>query len=324
MSVLLASARTAAQTIAVPETPLLHLAASDRARMTRLNRNWNDDIVNHRAEVLEIYAPLVQRADKAGIAVSRDVSYGDDLRQKLDVFVPHGASKARVVVFVHGGAFTRGNKSNGDFYDNVAYWFAQNGFVAVNVEYRLAPAAPFPAGAEDVGLAVRWVAENIASFGGNPDDVVLMGHSAGGCHVASYLLDPMAWSEPHAGISAAVLVSARLRLECLPDNPNAANVAAYCGSDPVTLDRCSPVTHVGRCRWPVFIAIAEHENRHLDAYGLEFAGRLASVRGRAPRMVQALGHNHSSIIAHFNSGEDWLGRQILAFLAVESPPKLGL
>ena len=47
----------------------------------------------------------------------------------------------------------------------------------------------------------------------------------------------------------------------------------------------------------------------------EFAARLASASGKAPRLVQIQGHNHSSIIAHFNSGEDWLGRQILAFLA---------
>ena len=143
--------------------------------------------------------------------------------------MPRGSGQRRVLVFVHGGAFTRGSKSNRYFYDNVAYWFAHQGFIVVNVEYRLAPAAQFPAGAEDVGRAVGWVVENIAGYGGDPGDVVLMGHSAGGCHVASYLLDRVAWNEPHAGVSAAILVSARLRLECLPDNPNAANVAAYCG-----------------------------------------------------------------------------------------------
>jgi acetyl esterase len=301
--------------IVVPHTPMLHLSPEDGARLARLNRHWNENIVRNRAEVLEIYTPLVRRADKGGIAVSRDIAYGDDPRQRLDIFAPHGAEKRRTLIFVHGGAFTRGSKSvAGDFYDNVAYWFARRGFVAVNLEYRLAPAAPFPAGAQDVGRTVGWVAENIAAHGGDPGDLVLMGHSAGGCHVASYLLDPLAWDEPCAGVSAAVLVSARLRLECLPSNPNAANVAAYCGSDPAVLDRCSPINHVERCRWPVFIAIAEYENRHLDAYGLEFAARLAMARGRAPHVVQMQGHNHSSMMAHFNSGEDWLGREILAFL----------
>lgn len=308
----------AADSIAAPHTPMLHLSPEDRARLTRLNRCWNDDIVKHRAEVLDIYSPLVRRTDNAGIAVFRDIAYGADPRQRLDIFTLHGATKRQVLIFVHGGAFTRGSKSvNGDFYDNVAYWFARQGLVAVNVEYRLAPEAQFPAGAQDVGRAVEWVAEHIAAYGGDPGDLVLMGHSAGGCHVASYLLDPLAWSEPHAGISAAILVSARLRLECLPDNPNAANVAAYCGNDPAVLERCSPINHVERCRWPVFIALAEYENRHLDAYGLEFAARLAMIRGQAPRLVQMQGHNHSSIMAHFNSGEDRLGRDILAFLATK-------
>ncbi|MBB4369188.1 acetyl esterase/lipase [Bradyrhizobium sp. cir1] len=306
----------AAGSIGAPNTPMLRLSTEDQARLARLNRHWNDDIVRHRAEVLEIYAPLIRRMDKDGIAVFRDIGYGADPRQRLDLFVPPGAEQCQILIFVHGGAFTRGSKSAaGDFYDNVAYWFARQGFVAVNVEYRLAPAAPFPAGAQDVGRAVAWVAENIATYGGDPGDVVLMGHSAGGCHVASYLLDPLAWDEPYAGVSATVFVSARLRLECLSSNPNASNVVAYCSADPAVLERCSPVNHAERCRWPVFIAIAEYENRYLDAYGLEFAARLAMTRGQAPRMVQMQGHNHSSIIAHFNSGEDRLGREILAFLA---------
>jgi len=295
---------------------MLALSAEDRSRLARLNRNWNDDIVKHRAEVLEIYAPLIRRADNAGITVVRDVAYGADPRQRLDVFVPDGAQRCPVLIFVHGGAFTRGSKStNGEFYDNVGYWFARQGLVVVNVEYRLAPAATFPAGARDVGHAVAWVREHVAAHGGDPADLILLGHSAGGCHVASYLLDPQAWEGPRVGISAAVLVSARLRLECLPSNPNAGNVAAYCGSDPAVLERCSPVNHVGHCRWPVFVAIAEYENRHLDAYGLEFASRLAMATGAAPRVLQLSGHNHSSIMAHFNSGEEQLGREILAFLA---------
>src|SRR5690349_17683608 len=134
-----------------------NLSPADRQRLARLNGCWNDDIVRHRAQVLEIYEPLIRRADNTAIAVFPDIAYGADARQKLDVFVPCHANRRRVLVFVHGGAFTRGSKSNGGFYDNLAYWFAHQGYVVVNVEYRLAPAAQFPAGAEDVGRAVGWV-----------------------------------------------------------------------------------------------------------------------------------------------------------------------
>lgn len=297
-------------------SPALYLSPEDWSRLRAINARWNDDIVKHRAVVLDIYGPLVRRADKSGIALTRDISCGVDPRQCLDVFAPAGAKKAPVLVFVHGGAFTRGAKSvDGEIYDNVLYWFARQGFIGVNIEYRLAPAARFPAGAQDTALAIEWVVANIDRFGGDPERVVLMGHSAGGSHVASYLFDPEAGVTPHPAIKAAVLVSARLRLETLPGNPNAKNVAAYAGDDPAVLERCSAVNHIERCRWPVFVVIAEHENRYLDSYGLEFASRLGMVRGEAPRVVQMLGHNHTSTVAHFNTAEDWLGRQLLEFLA---------
>jgi acetyl esterase/lipase len=297
-------------------SPSLHLSPENWARLQAVNARWNDDIVKNRAVVLDIYGPLARRADKSGITLSRDLPYGVDPRQCLDVFAPAGAGKAPVLVFVHGGAFTRGSKSvDGDIYDNVLYWFARQGFLGVNVEYRLAPGAGFPAGAQDTALAIDWIVSNIGRYGGDPEAIVLMGHSAGGCHVASYLLDPEAGVTPHAAVKAAILVSARLKLETLPGNPNAKNVAAYAGDDPIVLERRSAVTHAARCRWPVFIAIAEHENRYLDSYGLEFAARLGMLRGEAPRVVQMLGHNHTSMVAHFNTNEEWLGRQLLEFLA---------
>lgn len=296
-------------------SPALHLSPEDWARLQAVAPCWNDDIVKHRAIVLDIYRPLVQQANKQGVEVTRDLGYGLDPRQCLDVFAPVDGSDRPVLVFVHGGAFTRGSKSiDGEIYDNVLHWFARHGFVGVNVEYRLAPAAQFPSGAVDVSRAVAWVAENVGRYGGNPNKLVLMGHSAGGCHVASYLLDPATKIAPHASVKAAVLVSARLRLESLADNPNFKNVAAYAGEDSAVLERCSPINYVERCRWPVFIAIAEYENRYLDAYGLEFASRLAHVRRRAPRFVQMRGHNHTSIVAHFNTAEEWLGWQIVDFL----------
>lgn len=296
-------------------SPSFHLSPENWRRLEAVNACWNDDIVKNRAVVLDIYSPLAERADKSGLTLSTNLAYGADPRQCLDVFTPNGAKDRPVLVFVHGGAFTRGSKSvDGNIYDNVLYWFARQGFIGVNIEYRLAPAARFPAGAQDVGLAVEWIAKNIGRYGGDPKNIVLMGHSAGGCHVSSYLLDPEAGVTPHASINATILVSARLRLETLPGNPNAKNVAAYCGDDQAVLKRCSPVNHIERCRWPVFIAIAEYENRYLDAYGLEFASRLGMVRGQAPRLVQMLGHNHTSTVAHFNTGEEWLGRQILEFL----------
>src|SRR5262249_56969764 len=97
-----------------------------------------------------------------------------------DIFAAEGEGGARpVVMFVHGGGYVRGNKRppGSPFYDNVMVWAARNGMVGVNVEYRLAPQFPWPAGAQDLGAAVRWVADNIPPPGGGPGRRYLPGAS---------------------------------------------------------------------------------------------------------------------------------------------------
>lgn len=291
------------------------LSAEDQRRLQTVNHRWNEDIVANRKVVLQIYSPLAARADKSGIGVERDIHYAADQRQVLDVFAPDNARGAPVVVFVHGGAFTRGAKSvDGEIYDNVLCWFAKHECVGVNVEYRLAPNAKFPSGARDVALAVEWIERNISGYGGDASRIVLIGHSAGGAHVASYLTDHTTGIAVPRSVAAAVLISARLRLECRLDNPNAKNVAAYCGEDPATLDRISAVSHAGHLRHPVLLAFAEFENRHLDTYALQYAHAVSSRHGKAPRVIQVPGHNHTSIVAHFNTGEEMLGHEILSFI----------
>ena len=109
MTTQLTSNPGAANHAVTPSMPIRHLSSGDRTLLARLNRCWNDDIVRHRAEVLEIYASLIRHIDNSTIDVSPDLAYGADVRQKLDVFVPRGSSQRRVLVFVHGGAFTRGS-----------------------------------------------------------------------------------------------------------------------------------------------------------------------------------------------------------------------
>ena len=280
---------------------------------------WGQDINRHRDFVISAYSAVVARADNGGIAVKRDVRYGPHARNVLDIFTPaDGAGRERrrgdIVLFVHGGAFVRGSKSsNGHIYDNVCYWFARQGYVAVNVEYRLAQDAPWPAGAEDVAQAADWVAVNLREPGAPPPRIFLIGHSAGGTHVASCLFDPELRRRRPANVAAAVLVSARLRADVHPDNPNAAGVRAYFGEDGALYEQRSPVTWAHCSDVPLMIAVAEYENPYLDLYGAEFFYRASEAREKKPRFVQLMKHNHTSIVAHFNSGEENLGRQIVDF-----------
>jgi len=297
-----------------PTRTLGSLPPEQAAELERAGPVWGTDINRFRDRVVQMYTPLVAAAPKEGIAVARDLPYGGSARQVLDVFTPDGARDADVAVFVHGGAFIRGSKSaNGHIYDNVSYWFARQGLVAVNMEYRLAAEAPFPGGADDVAAAVRWLARRVGEFGGNPRRMFLIGHSAGGTHVATYCFDPRRGYAPDPGVRGAVLVSARLKADTLPGNPNAKAVEAYFGSDASRYEADSPMAHAAASDLPVMVAIAQYENPYLDLYGLEFCQRLAQARGYVPRFVQLMRHNHTSIVAHFDSGEESLGREILDF-----------
>ena len=86
-------------------------------------------------------------------------------------------------------------------------WAVKNGFVGVNTTYRLAPASPWPAGAEDLASVVQWVTEKIAERGGDPARIYLMGQSAGAVHVASYVSHPEFHRVKGGGLAGAILVS---------------------------------------------------------------------------------------------------------------------
>ena len=297
------------------DKPLGTLPPEQARVFAKIGPEWAFDINKHRDYVLSAYSPIVAAADNSEILVKRDIPYGNHSRQVLDVFSPKDVSDNRrgdVVLFVHGGAFIRGKKSsNGHIYDNVCYWFALQGFTAINVEYRLADQAPYPGGAADVARAVDWAAVNLRASPRRR--IFLIGHSAGGTHVATCLFDPQFKERPTIAVAGAVLLSARLKADVLPDNPNAEGVTAYFGADRELFEARSPVTHAHLSQVPLMIAIAEYENPHLDLYGAEFFQKACAARVVKPRFVQMKKHNHTSIVAHFNSGEEYLGREIVEF-----------
>lgn len=119
----------------------------------------------------------------AGVQRHRDLAYGEDPRQRLDVYVPRGAANRPVVIFWYGGSWVKGAKAE---YRFVGTTLAEHGFVAILPDYRLYPQVAFPAFDADGARAVAWVQRHAREFGGNPSNIVLMGHSAGG-HTAAYL-----------------------------------------------------------------------------------------------------------------------------------------
>lgn len=291
------------------------IPASLRQLLADIGPIWGQDVPGNVRRIVDAYTPLLARAPKHGVEVARGLAYGGDERQCLDVYTPGRDGRRPVVLFVHGGAFVDGHRDRSpEVYANVLYYFARQGCVGVNMEYRLAPAHTYPSGTQDVAGAVAWTREHIARYGGDPQRIYLMGHSAGAAHAASYAYDRRHQPARGHGLAGLVVVSGRVRAENIAENPNARKVEAYYGNDAGRYGDVSPVTHADAQSPPTMVAFAEYENPLIDLYCLELADRLAAAKRQAPRMAYARGHNHTSIIAHFNTAEDWLGTEIMAFI----------
>ncbi len=115
----------------------------------------------------------------AQVRVAKNISYASnaDQRQTLNVYYKsNGDQNQDVIVFVHGGAWSRGSKET--------YWwlgrnFARKNVVTATINYPLAPNATYKEMALASAKAVKWVQDSIANYGGNPKRIFLMGHSAG-------------------------------------------------------------------------------------------------------------------------------------------------
>lgn len=121
----------------------------------------------------------------------RDVDYISgaeyaDSKDRLDVFMPEGATNAPVVVYFHGGALQNGSKAVGE---GLARQLTARGIGVVSANYRLSPAVMHPAHMQDATSAFVWTKKNIKTYGGNPDRVFVAGHSAGAYLAALMSLD---------------------------------------------------------------------------------------------------------------------------------------
>jgi acetyl esterase/lipase len=124
----------------------------------------------------------------AGHMVAEAQAYGSSPFQQVDVFAPTDSGTNRpVIVFFHGGGWAKGSR---DTYGFAGRAFASEGFVAVVAGYRMVPEGRYPVFMEDAAAAVRWARANAARYGGDPNNIVVAGHSAG-AHIALLLaLDP--------------------------------------------------------------------------------------------------------------------------------------
>jgi acetyl esterase/lipase len=130
---------------------------------------------------------LVAGRDGGSESVADGIAFGVHPRQKLDIYAPTGGPRpAPVVMFIYGGSWNSGARRD---YAFVGRALAARGYVTVVVDYRLVPEVLFPVFVEDNALAMRWIRDNIQTYGGDPRRIAIVGHSAGAYNAVMLGLD---------------------------------------------------------------------------------------------------------------------------------------
>jgi acetyl esterase/lipase len=282
--------------------------AEIRARLEALGPDLSPAMIRGTFEVM---APLVPARDPE-VDVTRDLYYGPDERNRLDVFRKGSPASAPVLVYVHGGGFVMGDKTTpgSPFFDNVGQWAAQQGWIGVTMTYRLAPSHRWPSGPEDMALAVSWLRENIGAHGGDPQQILLVGQSAGAAHVAAYIAHDR-FHPGSAGIAGAVLISGVLDLSSQPPNPY---TAAYFGGDAVAVAQAASITGLAATSIPLLFTVSEFDPRDFHDQAAQLALAWHQQKMRFPPMVFLGGQNHISPAQSIGTAEDQLARCIVDFV----------
>jgi acetyl esterase/lipase len=219
-------------------------------------------------------------ADCAGVTFTRGLKYGGDAMNVLDVSSAQtGGAKRPVLVFVAGDSFAGGGETPSlkPLVEQAMCFAAQNGLVAFNVSYRLAPAATWPAGAKDVSAAISWVHENADLFGGNAQEIIPIGYGTGAFHLASFLAHKE-FQERDDYVAGAVLVSGLYHPTADADEGE----RAYLGADTSTYDSRSAIPGLTAIEEPILLAWSSADAPAFIAQGEKLNEQLCKA-GHCPR-----------------------------------------
>jgi acetyl esterase/lipase len=272
--------------------------------------------------------PLVQAGE---VRVKTDLPYrsGEALstyereRCKLDLYLPPQdlaeppGQPFPTLVWLHGGALIGGVKS-APTVAAVARHFASSGIAVAAVNYRLSPVAKYPAYLEDTAAAFAWVKKNIQEQGGNPSQVFLGGHSAGGYLALMVGLDPT-WLKAHGLETSAIAGLVPVAGQTLTHY----SIREERGlpKEQIIADAAAPLHHVRKDAPPVLLLYAENdmamrrEENELLAAALRAAGHPATTLRMIP------GHDHGSVGNDLAKEGDSGFEEVLKFVrAVTAPP----
>jgi len=262
-------------------------------------------------DVLAACRALFDEEQRAGFTPPqrRDIAYGPDERQRLDLYGAPGPQAKPVLLFVHGGGFLAGDKGGKDAGDwanaAVGVMAARMGMIGAVMTYRLAPDAPWPAGSQDVSAAVDWLRAHVAAHGGDPARIVAMGTSAGAVHVAGFLrLRP----DHRDLVRGAVLLSGLYGYT--PLDPRDERYYGAPGDYPARMPREAVVA----ATLPLLLACAQYDPPRFQTEFLGLMGERLERHGALPQSVTLSGHNHYTMAMHLGTADSRLAEVIARFV----------
>jgi arylformamidase len=249
----------------------------------------------------------------------RDLAYAETKNEKqtLDVYAPSEGTGHPVVVWIHGGGWQAGDKAEVKTKPRA---FADKGFVFVSVNYRLLPDATIKQMAGDVAKAIRWTHDHAKDFGGDPDTLFVMGHSAG-----AQLAAPVCTDESYLN---AEKLSLALIKGCVPvdgdtyDVPLQIKTVEQKRSDSYTKKfgdadsqkDLSPVTHVAKGKGiPPFLILHVADHPETKAQSQRLVKALDEV-GVSAKAYPAEGKNHTTLNDDLGTPDDKPTQALFEFL----------
>ena len=237
-----------------------------------------------------------------GARVEKDLAYGGDPLQRLDVYHPASAQNAPVIFMVHGGGWTRGSKNLWRVVKNkVSHWVGK-GYILVSTNYRMVPAADPVTQADDVAKALAYVQSHLKSWNGDPSRIVVMGHSSGAQLVALLTADPSIAAHQGAApwLATVSLDSAAMNVEQLMNRRHFRLYDQVFKNDPAYWRQASPTLRLAGK--PVAPMLAVCSSRRADScpQARAFAAKATQLGGRVTVLPVDL--THPEINAYLGTG----------------------
>jgi len=249
-----------------------------------------------------------------------DVAYyegpdADPRKHKLDLYLPKGQKDFPVLFFIHGGAWSTGDRKLYGMFGNT---FARNGIGTVVISYRLSPNVQHPAHVQDVARAFAWTHKNIAKYGGRPDQIFVTGQSAGG-HLAALLATNESYLRAEGlspqDIHGVIPISGVYLFR-------AGRPERIVGQGQEAADSASPLKQVTGQEPPFLILYADRDFPGCAAMSQELCNELRAKQVEA-EVKQIPDRNHISIIVRLMlSDSDSAAQELLKFVAQHSQLRL--